>query len=157
MKPGPKPKPFMEWVSPEPNSGCWLWTGTANNHGYGKLQHNGKLSYAHRVSYLLHIGPISDGLCVLHKCDVPSCCNPDHLWLGTKADNTRDKVAKRRQHDGVGENNGRAKLTAKQVKEIRSKLGSGQTRASIAAEYGVKPTTVSGIQRGETWKSVLIS
>lgn len=96
MKKGPKPKPFMEWVECVPFSTCWYWMGQVDRDGYGKVRFNGKYPTAHRASYEMHIGPISPGLCVCHSCDEPSCVNPDHLWLGTVADNARDREAKGR-------------------------------------------------------------
>lgn len=95
---GPKPRPalekFMDHVEPEPNSGCWLWA--ASTYGeYGQFAI--ELHYAigaHRASWLLHNGPIPDGLFVLHKCDVKICVNPDHLFLGTNQDNLVDYVTK---------------------------------------------------------------
>lgn len=88
---------------PEPNTGCWLWTGITNNKGYGQMHiycrdKKGPIKrLAHRISYEELVGPIPDGLCVLHKCDVPLCVNPRHLWLGTKADNNRDMKEKGRK------------------------------------------------------------
>lgn len=95
---------------PEPNSGCWLWLGTLDHSGYGQLricradqQALGLkgTQAAHRMSWLSHRGVIPDDLCVLHSCDNPPCVNPEHLWLGTFKDNSRDMVVKGR-HNGGG-------------------------------------------------------
>ena len=83
-------------VSPEPNTGCWLWTGAVDEDGYGRFFYRGKNRHAHRVSYELHAAPITDGRFVCHTCDVRLCVNPLHLWLGTNADNIRDGVRKGR-------------------------------------------------------------
>lgn len=84
---------------PEPNTGCWLWEGSTGNSGYGKLRVGHSQDYsAHRISFLAFNGPISKGLCVLHKCDVRICVNPDHLFLGTKKQNSQDMVRKGRNH-----------------------------------------------------------
>ncbi len=84
---------------PEPNSGCWLWTGAtagARNHFYGVLTLKSKMQYAHRVSWEFHRGTIPAGLFVCHKCDTPSCINPDHLFLGSPRDNVQDSITKGR-------------------------------------------------------------
>jgi len=79
-----------------PLSGCWLWTGALSDTGYGSLRTSEGLFNAHRASYLAHVGPIPDGLWVLHSCDIRSCCNPYHLFLGTRRDNIADASAKGR-------------------------------------------------------------
>lgn len=88
-------KRFWERVSKQDN-GCWLWTGHTNPRGYGVIAVNGTMWLAHRYSYQLHTGSIPDKLFVCHKCDVPSCVNPDHLFLGTHQDNMDDMAAKGR-------------------------------------------------------------
>lgn len=91
---------FERLYLPEPNTGCWLWTGTTNNQGYGKMtiSKKGTKTYprAHRVSYELFNGPIKSGLIVCHKCDTPSCVNPDHLFIGSVKDNVQDSIKKGR-------------------------------------------------------------
>ena len=79
-------------------SGCWIWEGTRERKGYGRLGrgHSSGQLLAHRASYELFVGPIPDGMMVLHRCDIPSCVNPEHLFIGTAADNARDEVAKGR-------------------------------------------------------------
>lgn len=89
--------PVLDRYIPEPNTGCWLWCGTLNQNGYGKILRrvHGEVS-AHRLFWTAHRGPIPDGLWVLHRCDTPACVNPAHLFLGTIQDNTYDMIAKGR-------------------------------------------------------------
>lgn len=84
---------------PEPMSGCWLWLNHTNETGHGSFRMDGKRPSAHRASYELNVGPVPDGLCVRHRCDTPSCVNPDHLELGTWADNNADRSRRGRHVD----------------------------------------------------------
>lgn len=89
---------FNEKWMPEPNSVCWLWTATANTQGYGGFMLNGKREHAQRVAWFLKHGQMPPlGIDVCHRCDTPSCVNPDHLFLGTRRDNMRDAIAKGRK------------------------------------------------------------
>lgn len=101
IRPEVRMRMFMAKVSVS-ESGCWAWLGksipTAGGLRRGRVHYGGKEQYASRVSYMLHVGPITDGLCVLHKCDNPMCVRPDHLFLGTRRDNAHDMLAKRRQN-----------------------------------------------------------
>jgi hypothetical protein len=81
---------------PEPNSGCWLWTGSPVGIGYGRIRANGRHWLAHRASWRVHRGRIPRGRCVLHRCDTPACVNPDHLFLGSLKDNAQDALRKGR-------------------------------------------------------------
>src|SRR3990167_3892348 len=90
--------PFEDSYMPEPNTGCWLWTGATRYDGYGTRPWRGKTSaQAHRIAWEVFRGPIPDGLQVLHRCDVRCCVNPDHLFLGTQLDNMRDMIQKGRK------------------------------------------------------------
>src|SRR3990167_10376201 len=101
------------WNKVNKTNSCWLWIASKFHDGYGQFRHEGSMKLAHRISYELHYGPIPDELCVCHICDVPSCVNPEHLFLGTQQENMEDKVKKGRARGG----NPR-KLTEDQIKEI---------------------------------------
>jgi len=93
---------FESKINKTPKGGCWIWTSGKNEKGYGMIQVGGKQIRAHRLSYELYVGDIPPGMLVCHSCDEPSCCNPKHLWLGTNADNQRDKMDKGRDHFSKG-------------------------------------------------------
>ena len=133
---------------PEPNSGCWLWHGLTTDSGYGRFSIAGKDMRANRVAYELYCGAIPDGLHVCHRCDVRSCVNPDHLFLGTTAENLDDMTKKQRR--AVGEKHGRAKLTQVDVTKIRGFFGL-ESYAQIAKRYGVSRGRISDIAAGKTW------
>jgi hypothetical protein len=131
---------------PEPNSGCWLWLGPQTRGGYGAIRVDHVGFRAHRYSFQIHKGPIPDGLIVRHQCDTPECVNPDHLHLGTIADNAADAVARNRMPRG--ERCVRAKLTESAVASIRADR---RVYTAIAAEHGVSPALVCLIKQGKLW------
>jgi hypothetical protein len=135
---------------------CHVWTAdTATRRKYGRLRFTGKHELAHRVAWFIAHGEIPDGMCVLHRCDNPSCVRADgHLFLGTSVDNTRDRVAKQRSHHPSGELHPMAKLTADDVRVIRTRRASGHMLASIAVDYGISAAHVCDIARGNNWKHI---
>lgn len=136
---------FMARVSPEPNTGCWLWTGTACSVGYGRFTAWGKFDRPHRVSWMLHHGPIPARLYVLHRCDNRACVNPAHLFLGTHLDNVADMAAKGR---GSKPPRKRPRLAAESVAAIRRRAAAGEPVSALAAEYGVHRGYAYGIVAG---------
>lgn len=138
---------------PVPESGCLIWLGAVEKKfGYGVLVRKPKTWLAHRLSWFLTFGDIPDGSHVLHKCDVPSCVNPGHLFLGTHKDNMADKVKKGKS--GRGERNCRAKLTAEQVIRIRILYSQGVLQKALAKLFNVTQENIGYIVRRVTWVHV---
>lgn len=133
---------------------CWLWTGALKENGYGCMGTNQKSGmYPHRVSFELFNGPIPRGLCVLHTCDNRRCINPDHLWIGTHADNARDMIRKNRARHG--EKHPGAKLTEKDVIFIKNLMSDNAPRDhEIARLFNLKKATISAIRRNKLWINV---
>lgn len=149
---------FWRYVSKSTDTdGCWLWTGSRTPPGYGLFRREDSIRcYAHRYAYQLLVGPIADGLAVLHHCDTPPCVRPDHLFLGTQTDNMRDAVSKGRQaHNG---RTGRSRLTVGQVREIKEALAvtprPPHLAAALAERYGVKSRTIRRIDGRILWRYV---
>lgn len=139
------------WGNIEKQGECWIWTGAKDKDGYGWIYLYGRQERAHRFSYMLHCGSIEKGVFVCHHCDTPACCNPEHLYAGTRQDNADDAI--NRNLYRRGEKHGRAKLTVKEVKEIRSKADD-YTQNELAAEYGVSRPAISKIITRENWGHV---
>lgn len=145
---------FRDNVMPEPNSGCWFWTG-AISMGYGVMSVDGKSTRAHRLSWNLHRGKIPEGMFVCHKCDNPACVRPDHLFLGDQKANMSDcsqkGMIKTAPSWVCGERQGSAKLTEKNVRMIReSKLSTSQ----LGRILGVCHVSVWNARVGKTWKHI---
>lgn len=153
--------PFWDYV--QKTDGCWLWLAGSSG-GYGRYRFKGHNLSAHRVSFLLVHGEIPPGMCVCHRCDTPLCVRPDHLFLGSKADNNADRHAKGRSKNLFapgqdhphtkcsGEKSWFAKLSDRDVSEIRARRGRGELHREIAASFGVNPATISRIARG-IWRA----
>lgn len=145
---------FWAKVDSSSEDGCWNWTASVAGKGYGQIKLPGtrRQAYAHRLSYEFHNGPIPQGLMVLHRCDNPRCVRPDHLFLGTGADNLGDMAAKGRHL--YGERNSKHRLTERQVHTIFDLSGAGLSQAKIAKEVGIGQPQVGRILRGERWHHV---
>jgi hypothetical protein len=130
--------------------GCWDWSAATTKAGYGLFNAKRKTYYAHRVSYEMHCGEVPEGLHVLHECDNPRCSNPEHLFVGTPADNMRDRGQKGRA--AAGERHGQSKLSADQVAKIRSTAG--VTNLELAHVYNMSPGQISLIRSGKRWRHV---
>ncbi len=169
------------WSKVDKTSGCWVWTaGRFKPTLYGAFQDEGKAKRAHRVSWEMTNGEVPDGLDVLHKCDNPPCVKPDHLFLGTQADNNRDRDSKGRQASGGrhgsrlhpesrpkgkkhfshtnpekvarGEEQGSSRLTEEDVLAIRREYVPYKVSYPVLAKkYGVNPETVARVVRREHW------
>ncbi len=139
----------MQRVEFEPNTGCWLWAGTTRKGGYGKVKVRQATMLAHRRSYELHHGSIPKGAIICHRCDTPACVNPAHLYAGTDADNSRDKMSRGRDRKAVGEANFNAKLTEADVLALRA---STEPTKVWAARYGLDHSSVWAARVGRTWK-----
>jgi hypothetical protein len=144
---------------------CLLFMGSKDRDGYGSFWLNGRSIKAHRASWIIAHGEITGGLWVLHACDTPACVNPDHLFLGTCADNWADCIAKGRTarglkngrhtrpdrtHRPTGEANPAAKLSASQAIEIRQDV---RSYAKIAVAHGVSKSLVAAIKWGKIWRT----
>lgn len=156
---------LSKFLKENEETGCIEFVG-AIVRGYGSLWVNGKRRAAHRVAYEHFIGPIPGGMCVCHTCDNRKCCNPSHLWLGTKADNNRDRDAKGRHVSSRGdahwsknkpgavlrgELHPQSKLTAGDVMAIRE---DNRTIAAIAEAFNVSTTTAHRIKKRRIWRHV---
>lgn len=175
---------FWRSFVPAELDSCWVWRKTVASTGYGFFPIKGKYFGAHRVSWIVFRGQIQNGLWVLHKCDNPTCVNPNHLFLGTPADNTADMVSKGRQARGErhrsvtspetlawGDKNGMRKhpeavrrgmaamnhkLSDEDVRDIKSRIASGKhgIGAALAREYGVSQEKISQIKLNKSWRHI---
>jgi hypothetical protein len=138
----------------ETRSGCREWTGATDRGGYGNVKFFGRATGTHRVAWILENGDIPHGLWVLHRCDNPLCCNPDHLFLGTRRDNIEDMIAKGRKAVLPGSKHPNAKLYEESVRRIREASLFGAKRKDLARLYGVIPANISMIVTRQSWRHV---
>lgn len=147
------------WTRMQKPVGCWLFDGAKEINGYGYVKNplgdKPKYLTAHRLAWILKNGAVPEGKLVLHTCDVRACCNPDHLFLGTHADNTVDKIHKGRQGTS-GESNIHSKLTADKVRDIRRLFVRIDSKKSnlkaLSKQFGVNTGSIRAIVLRKTWK-----
>lgn len=138
------------WSGVDKSAGCWIWKNALKDGAYPSLKNGDTQIRASKVSYELHIGKVDAGLCVLHKCDNRRCVNPWHLFLGTRADNSADMVAKDRERRGEAHPN--HKLTIDDVRNIRALIISGSSsQGQLARKYGVNQSCISRIANKKRW------
>jgi hypothetical protein len=153
---------FDRFVSTHNQSGCWLWVGGLADTGYGVFWDGKKLLGAHRYSFMRYKQKeIPKGLFVCHTCDVRSCVNPEHLFLGTAKDNARDCSKKGRTHGqsspqtiARGEKQGSSKLNDEQIPLIRARHGEVKSIDVVAREFGVSRSTIYNVVIGKQWKHI---
>lgn len=133
----------------DPITGCWVWQLSTNHAGYGWTYFQGEVWLAHRAAYVRVHGPISPDISVLHECDNPPCVNPDHLFIGTQADNVADCVRKGRK--ALGEKFGRSKINSAIAAKIREAVAAGMIQRLVAVEFGVAQATVSRAVHRVNW------
>ncbi len=147
------PKTSVEhfWSHVVKTDGCWNSTYRVLTGGYASLRYGGRQWSAHRFSFFLSNGPIPDGMCVCHRCDNRLCVRPDHLFLGTNADNSADMVTKRRAASGI--RNRASKLTPENVAYVHANYGrnglGGMSQPALARMFGVSHVAIGKILRGE--------
>jgi len=139
---------ISERVAAANEVGCRIWTGTYRGGGYPSAKIDGQLYYAHRLQWELLRGPLPEGICVCHHCDVPGCMNIEHHFAGTLADNNHDRDRKGRTARQCNEAHGMARLSDADVEEIRLRRLAGETYSTIASECGVSRSHACNIVNG---------
>ena len=143
---------FWKFVDKKGEDECWEWTG-AKTSGYGELSIKSKPIRAHRISWEIHYGPIPKGKFICHHCDNRSCVNPKHLFLGTQSDNMQDCMKKGRFNRAKGMRQGKAKLTDKDVLNIRKEyIPQKISRRVLAEKYRVSSSCIQAIVERRSWK-----
>jgi HNH endonuclease len=142
---------FNRVVTSVEGDGCWLWPGAQSRHGYGLIACGAQgMVPVHRVAYELTAGPIPAGAFVCHRCNHRACLRPDHLFLGSRRESVANRCAK--GHTARGTRQGRAKLTASDVRQIRALLATGVTQQTIARQFAVCHQTIHDIKTRRSWR-----
>ena len=145
---------FNQYCEFNPGNGCIEWNGNTRQ-GYGRFYLNGKWLTAHRVAWVMHNGPIPEGMLVLHKCDNSTCVNPEHLFIGTQRDNVLDMIKKKRHKVLKGSSNPNSKLNEFKVVQIRDLYKEGGTSyAKLAREFCVSPKLIELVVKRIVWRTV---
>lgn len=152
---------YLSKGSSKSNGDCWKWMGARNDRGYGVIGQGARkqgISKAHRTAYeLFYFTKLTKGQCICHSCDNPACVNPQHLFLGTQADNIADMIAKGRNvlpPIRKGEQCNFAKLTNKQIRQIRKLAKDGFSSRKLARRFEVSKTTILQIVKRKSWRHV---
>ena len=143
---------FERSFIPEPMSGCWLWTSTQDDRGYGLLWLDGRPIKAHRAAWIFYRGDLSPDILVCHKCDTSACVNPEHLFAGSHLDNQRDAWRKGRKQVRRGS----AVSTSLTESDVRAILASHELPRVLAVRYGVSKSTIYQIKWRKTWRHVTV-
>ncbi len=139
---------FVDKIKINDTSSCWEWAASMKTERYGAFNLDGKVQFAHRVSYKLFIGDIGSGMEVCHTCDNTKCVNPEHLFIGSHKDNMEDCAKKERL------NNPQAKLTIANIRYIRARYSNGTTQADLCREFDYSTGSMNNIVSGKSWKHV---
>jgi len=148
---------FLDRIIINPTTQCWEWQGAKDRDGYGFISYKSKIKLVHRISYMYHNDVPEEhikGKVVMHKCDNPSCANPDHLNLGTVKDNIHDCIKKGRRASTKGELNANAKITDYQAKKIRELSQLGLSKEELAKMFNISRRSIYNIVNNVTWTHV---
>jgi HNH endonuclease len=153
MKAGRKSLPIRDRIEENieriTESGCWIWMRAVDEDGYGRIKVKNSNRGAHKRSYEEFVGPVPDGIFVCHRCDIPSCVNPHHLFLGTNRENLEDRDRKGRQ--ARRESHGNSKLSNQLASEIRKLRSEGASLKDLSREFGLRVATVCMVAKGRIW------